>query len=133
MTRLDSIRSILIVTSSSAQREVLQLCFSSRGFDVDTVADGSEAIKKFELGSFDLVLSDLQRRDCGGNWLAEHLHENGRDTPMIAIASVESHAHPQHEMVFQKPFRMEALFKAIQALDSAEEKVDYNDTYRQRQ
>ncbi len=118
MTHLDSIRSILIVASSSASRKLLQLCFSSRGFDVDTVADGTEAIKKFELGSFDLVLNDLHSRNCGGNWLAEHLHEKGRVTPMIAITSIESHAHPQHKIVFQKPFRMESLVQAIQTLAS---------------
>ena len=119
MTHLDTIRSILIVASSSTRREVLQLCFSSRGFDVDTVSCGPKAIEKFELGSFDLVLSDLMSRDCGGNSLAEHLKENGGVTPMIAITSVKSYAHSQHERVFQKPFRMEALFRSIQTLASA--------------
>lgn len=116
MTHFDSIRSILIVTSNANRSELLQLCFSSNGFAVDTVANGAEAIEKFEGGSYDLVLNDLISRDCGGNWLAEHLHDNGIDTPIIAITSEKSHAHPQHEMVLQKPFRMGSLVRAIQAL-----------------
>ncbi len=119
MTNIDKIRSILIVAGSSTRRELLQICVSSRGFYVDVVADGSEAIEKFELGSFDLVLSDLQNRHCGGNRLAEYIHENNEITPMIAIASVESHAHPQHEMVLHNPLRMEALIRAIRVLATA--------------
>jgi len=119
MTNIDTIRSILIVAQSKTQRDLMRLFFGARGFDVETVAGACEAIIKFESGYFDLVLTDLQSPKCGGNRLALHFHDTGRSVPMIAMTSEESHAHPHHRMVMQKPFRMESLVQAIQSLATA--------------
>jgi len=68
--------SILIVDDESSIRSLLELSFSSAGYDVRTAADGLEAMRLCGSESFDAVLSDVRMPGRTGHelarWLALH-------------------------------------------------------------
>jgi CheY-like chemotaxis protein len=52
-------KKILVVEDNQEQRELLELVFSSEGYQVDSAENGKMALTKLENGNIDLVVSDI--------------------------------------------------------------------------
>jgi len=58
--------SVLIVEDEKNQRTLLKRILTKEGYGVEEAVDGSEAVRKFNLGDFDIVLLDQRLPDTTG-------------------------------------------------------------------
>lgn len=77
---------ILIIDDERAIRNVLKDILSNEGFKVEEAADGEEGLKKFQAGSFDVVLCDIKMPKLDGIEFLQKVMETGSDTPVIIIS-----------------------------------------------
>ena len=77
---------ILIIDDERAIRNVLKDILSNEGFKVEEAADGEEGLKKFQAGSFDVVLCDIKMPKLDGIEFLQKVMEAGTDTPVIMIS-----------------------------------------------
>lgn len=77
---------ILIIDDERAIRNVLKDILSNEGFKVEEAADGEEGLKKFQTGSFDVVLCDIKMPKLDGIEFLQKVMEAGTDTPVIMIS-----------------------------------------------
>lgn len=64
---------ILVIDDEKSQRDILQVILQSQGYEVESAGNGSEALRLFEQGAFDLVLSDLKMPDNDGLLILDRL------------------------------------------------------------
>ena len=76
---------ILIVDDEAMIRKVLKKYLSEKGYFIETVNDGLEALEILEKESFDLVLTDLKMPQMSGNELLESLSKNYPNLPKIVL------------------------------------------------
>ena len=69
---------ILVVDDDGIIRTLLKLILSRRGFRVASAINGSEAIRKFDRGVYDLVITDICMPVCDGNALAGYIKKHRR-------------------------------------------------------
>ncbi len=77
---------ILIIDDERAIRNVLKDILTNEGFKVEEAADGEEGWKKFQAGSFDVVLCDIKMPKLDGIEFLQKVIESGSDTPVIIIS-----------------------------------------------
>lgn len=77
---------ILIIDDERAIRNVLKDILSNEGFKVEEAADGEEGLKKFQAGSFDVVLCDIKMPKLDGIEFLQKVMETGTDIPVIMIS-----------------------------------------------
>ena len=96
---------ILIIDDEPGIREVLGQALQVKGYRATTAGSGAEALKLVGLGSFDLIISDLQMEDTDGFDLISQLKEKVPNVPVILLTG----------MIFDS----EVVQKKIQPLVSA--------------
>jgi two-component system cell cycle sensor histidine kinase/response regulator CckA len=74
---------ILVAEDEPNLRELLTEAFSQRGAEVDAAPDGEIAWKKFQRGSYDLVISDQRMPECTGLELLSRIRATQSQVPMI--------------------------------------------------
>lgn len=79
---------ILIVDDEDAVRMTLQRWFMSRGFDVDTAADGAEAVELCSQGSYDVVTMDLDMPRMGGQAAIEAIRTIHPTVPIVVLTGL---------------------------------------------
>lgn len=77
---------ILIIDDERAIRNVLKDILTNEGFKVEEAADGEEGLKKFQAGSYDVVLCDIKMPKLDGIEFLQKVMESGSDTPVIIIS-----------------------------------------------
>jgi len=77
---------ILIIDDERAIRNVLKDILTNEGFKVEEAADGEEGLKKFQAGTFDVVLCDIKMPKLDGIEFLQKVMESGSDTPVIIIS-----------------------------------------------
>jgi phosphate regulon transcriptional regulator PhoB len=82
-------RKILIVEDESDIRELLSYNLTKEGYDVSSVADGEEALKKVREGHFDLILLDLMLPGIQGMELCRILRNDPatKNLPIIVLTA----------------------------------------------
>lgn len=112
---------ILVVEDNEAVREAMVTVLKEMEFEVLAVADGQEALRRFEeqAATIDVVISDMVMPNVGGAELYERLHEICSDVTMILISGYlrdeAGKALLDKGGVFwiQKPFTAESLATAV--------------------
>ncbi len=69
-------RRLLVVEDSMTTRELLRPILEGEGYEVDTAIDGLDGIEKVSLGSYDLIVSDIEMPRMSGLELCRYLKEN---------------------------------------------------------
>lgn len=87
---------ILFVDNSKTTRFVMTRLFEQRGYQVESVGTGVEAIEKVKDGQYDLAVMDLYMPFMNGYEAAKHIRElpegPGKNIPIIALtASTDPH------------------------------------------
>jgi signal transduction histidine kinase/ActR/RegA family two-component response regulator len=77
---------ILVVDDEPGILEVLKATLESCGYEVDTAANGVQAIERIETGAYDLIMSDMRMPDMGGEQLYKRL--------------LESHSELAHRIIY---------------------------------
>ena len=112
---------ILVVDDEPGIREVMQLSIESLGYDVDTAANGVEAMTKVSAADYDLILSDICMPEMDG---AEFYDAVNRIDPDLArrmiFITADMVGHKAGELLarisnerMSKPFRIDVLEKLI--------------------
>jgi DNA-binding NtrC family response regulator len=106
---------LLIVEDERALRESLSRYLAGRGYEVQAVADGKEAVELMQRRSFGILLSDIRLPGMDGISLLRTVRELSPETKvllMTAFASVETAVQSLREGAFDyllKPLILEDL------------------------
>ena len=118
---------LLITEDEKNIREGLAAAMEMDGYEVDTSADGAEALKRFQKGDIDLVISDLRMPGLGGAELLEKIISESPGTPVIILTghgTVETAVKAMRLGAWDfltKPVNLEYLSLLVkQALDNRE-------------
>lgn len=110
---------VLVLDDDVSIRKLVKKILKSKGFEVEIVGSGREAIEKLGGGSFDAVLLDLMMPHEGGLTVLRHLEQNDPQALRRAIvmtASTGSVLVNWREKIFaviQKPFEIDAFAKTV--------------------
>ncbi len=78
---------ILIVDDEESMREFLSIMLHREGYQVETAADGLQAVARLKEQSFDLVITDMKMPRMGGFELLAHIRERFAETVVIMITA----------------------------------------------
>ncbi|MEW6324266.1 MAG: hybrid sensor histidine kinase/response regulator [Nitrospirota bacterium] len=121
-------RRILVVEDSLTTRELERGLLESRGFSVDTAADGLEALQKVAQGSFDLVLSDIEMPQMNGFDLCRALRASDatKAIPVVFLTTLEKESDKRRGIevgaqgyIVKNAFNENILLQTIDQLTSA--------------
>lgn len=123
---------VLVVDDEPAIRLLLQAILAQEGHDVETAADGFQALQSVERGIPDIVLLDLMMPQMDGWRFLEELRNQGlRSQVRVIIVSAQTDVaaieRGQAEGVSEhvaKPFDATAILHAVEAaLQEAPERI----------
>ncbi|AOI52688.1 hybrid sensor histidine kinase/response regulator [Burkholderia thailandensis] len=112
---------VLAIEDHPASRLLLADQFRELGVDATIVESGEQALGALVLGSFDMVLTDLDLPDMDGWALAAAIRERDAQLPIVAMTA---HAGPREEQrcadagirtLLPKPVSLHALERAFRA------------------
>lgn len=111
--------SILIIDDDESTRRSLKLIFSKKGYEIETVGTGHEALEKVKEKNYNLVLVDIKLPDTEGIDLIIPLKEINPDMAVImvtAFASMETVMQALNlgaSAYITKPLNMEEVFVKV--------------------
>jgi DNA-binding response OmpR family regulator len=113
---------ILIVEDESTLRRLEKNFLEKKGFVVDDVDNGQEAVSKVEINEYDCILLDLNLPKTDGITVAKRIRERGDNTPIIMVTA-RSQIYDKLEGFdsgaddyITKPFDMKELVARINSL-----------------
>ena len=106
---------VLVIDDEKGILQLIRQALTKFGHNVETAADGQEGIRKFDDGSFDIVITDIRMPGIDGNGVVKHIRNSEKQfIPVIAISGtpwlMESSAF---DMVLAKPFPLKKLIESI--------------------
>ena len=109
---------ILVIDDEKGFLYVIHQLLTGLGYDVETAADGTEGIRKFDNGSFEIVITDIRMPGIDGTGVLEHIRKSDkRSVPVIAISGTPwLVGTSDFDKVLTKPFPLSQLVESIQSL-----------------
>ncbi len=113
---------ILVVDDEAEMRSRLRAALESRGYQVETAADGDEALDCAATAGHDLILLDIMLPGTDGFSVLEHLRRTGIDTPVLiltALGAVDERIRGLDagaDDYLAKPFSMDELLARIRSI-----------------
>ena len=110
---------LLIVDDKEQMRDVLQKFLAAEGYQIETAANGKEALEKIAKQNFSLILSDIKMPGIDGDeLLAEILKRDARAVVilMTAFGSIEAAVSAIKRGAadyISKPFQMDEVLLRI--------------------
>src|ERR1051325_11597700 len=112
-------RRILVVDDEPFVCDAVKMMLTFDGHIVETAANGKEALDLFEIGKFDLVITDFAMPTMKGDELAAAIKERAPEQPVVMITAyaemLQSSGNPLKgvDWIISKPFLLETLRDAI--------------------
>ena len=78
---------ILVVDDEPDMRSALTPALHRSGFEVDSVADGSDAVLKFKKRAYSLVVTDVRMPGMSGVQLLENIRNLSPEVPVLMITA----------------------------------------------
>jgi PAS domain S-box-containing protein len=111
---------ILLVDDDVEVSQVLELMLKQMGHRVTTVNTGEAAVNTFEIGKYDLVITDLGMPDMPGSDVARAVKDIRPGTPVLLITGwgvqLDREELPEVDGVVAKPFSKETLSQQLAKL-----------------
>jgi len=113
---------LLVVDDDPSVREALALLLELNGFDVETAADGREAIRTMALASPDAVILDVLMPGIDGIEVCRRMRAVGDRTPVLMLTARDSLGERVAGLeagaddYLAKPFAREELIARLRAL-----------------
>ncbi len=115
-------KKILVADDEHGARHLLEVALTSRGYEVLTASNGTEALRIAHNLKPDLVLLDVQMPEMDGDAVATEIRSEKsavKNVPIIFITGLrtEKEIEEDHEEnIFAKPVKLEILFEKIKSL-----------------
>jgi CheY-like chemotaxis protein len=112
-------RRILVVDDEPFVCESVKLMLSFDGHRVQTATSGEAALRAFEPGKFDLVITDFSMPEMNGDQLAVALKARAPGQPVIMITAYAEMLQGSGnqlkgvDFVISKPFQLDTLREAV--------------------
>ncbi|MDR4505498.1 MAG: response regulator [Candidatus Scalindua sp.] len=110
---------ILLVDDEETLRSVLQETLAGEGYSVDVANDGFQALERFKITSYDLLITDVRMQGMDGLQLIREIKKNGLPVNVIMITAYGSGEAIKEAMrlgvveLFNKPFKLQEIKDAI--------------------
>ncbi len=105
---------ILVADDEPMVLNLITKVLTSDGHSVMAVADGEEALQKFQKEEFDLVITDFTMPRCDGPSLAKAIKSLNANQRVVLLSGFCDNDKLQHfDCVLEKPIRIPALLDAI--------------------
>jgi DNA-binding response OmpR family regulator len=111
---------ILVVDDELCIRHILSSFLRLDGHDVETAVDGRDALEKFSVGQWDLVITDRAMPRMNGEELAVAVKARAPGVPVVMVTGLRSAIQQPIgsggpiDVVVQKPFTSANLRNAVQ-------------------
>jgi len=117
--------SVLVIDDEKGILGFLREALTHFGHRVETAADGEEGIRKFEDGSFDVVITDFCMPGIDGKGVLKHIRSSPRNqTPIVGITGTPWQVKDaDFDLVLPKPFPLPDLIDAIGSLTTVRERA----------
>jgi DNA-binding response OmpR family regulator len=119
-TTVDPVIRILVVDDELLIREILRQALIMDGYEVETAANGNEAMKLFNAGEFDLVITDLMMPEKEGIETIQEMKLLAPELKIIAMSGRQGIGsflnvakHLGASAILAKPFEHAALSASI--------------------
>jgi signal transduction histidine kinase/CheY-like chemotaxis protein len=118
-TKSSSALKVLVVDDEARSREVLMAYLQTDNHSVATASSGREALEKFRLRQFDLVVMDRAMPEMNGEQTARFIKQVNQNIPVILLTGFsgqlgEDGAKPAAvDIVLNKPITLDALRRTI--------------------
>ena len=111
---------VLVIDDEKGILQIIRQALTKFGHNVETATDGQEGIRKFDDGSFDIVITDIRMPGIDGNGVVKHIRKSDKQSiPVIGISGtpwlIENNAF---DMVLAKPFPLKKLVESIGSLET---------------
>lgn len=112
---------LLIVEDDAGLRNVHDIFFNFKGFDLTLLSEGRDAVQRVMEGSYDVVILDLGLPDIDGLQLLEQIRAFSTIPIIIMTARTDIQSIKQSMALgandyINKPFRPEILLKRVESL-----------------
>ncbi len=111
--------SVLVIEDDPNIRQLIQAALTRFGHSVETAGDGREGLGKFDVGTFDIVISDFLLPDVDGAAVLAQIRRllPGRRLPAIGISGTPWLMQDAgFDVVLAKPFPLRQLLDAVNRL-----------------
>ncbi len=120
---------ILLAEDNLVNRTLAKRMLEKEGHAVETAVDGGEAVAKFKVATYDLILMDVQMPEMDGFQATAAIRQieesSGRHIPIIALTASALKGDQERclaagmDAYVSKPFRLEELLREIEHLSVA--------------
>lgn len=113
---------VLVVEDNPINQLILRDQLVSLGCDVDMVSDGKRALRRWQEGVFDVVLTDVNMPNMSGYELASTLRQMGCNTPIIGASANAMNNESERcleagmDMFLLKPLELQTLRYSLSRL-----------------
>ena len=114
-------KSALIVDDDPGVRDILGAILRLDGWNVDTAADGLQAIRQLDCTSYSVVVLDLLMPLLGGEGVIEHIRARGIRSPVVVVSAATDHDDLDSQVVsvvLHKPIEIGDLRTVLRAVTS---------------
>ena len=108
---------VLVVDDETPVRDTLSAVLAADGHDVQLATDGADGLRRFDAGTFDLVITDKAMPVMNGDQMAAAIKSRAPQMPVILLTGFglfhEKAEFPDVDVLVSKPVRIPALRDAI--------------------
>jgi CheY-like chemotaxis protein len=110
--------SILVIEDEKGILGLIEAALTRFGHTVETAQDGEEGIRKFDSGSFDMVITDYVMPEVNGEGVLDHIRRSSRRrTPIIGMSGTPWLLQGAgFDLVLAKPFPLNLLVESVKRL-----------------
>ncbi|MEA3280747.1 MAG: response regulator [Thermodesulfobacteriota bacterium] len=130
---VQNVMKILVVDDEEYICEILQEFLSLKGYQVDTAANGEDALKKYEADRPDVVLLDIRMPGMGGVDILRRIKEIDSRAGIIMLSAFGD-AETVNEVLqmgadyyLQKPVEFDRLMEILTSLQESSDTGDSDD------
>jgi DNA-binding response OmpR family regulator len=111
---------ILVIDDEKGISQLIRLALTKAGHDVETADNGRDGIRKFDDGSFDIVITDIRMPGVDGNGVVAHIRQSSKQAiPVIGITGTPwLRETDEFDIVLPKPFPLRQLVESIRSLEA---------------
>ena len=110
---------VLVVDDEPPVRNLVRLTLEMEGFEVETAANGLEALDKMDRNEPCVVVLDLSMPGMDGGMVVDEMHDRGMTTPVIILSAygAQEAAREHHTQgAIGKPFDPGELVDEVRRL-----------------